>query len=391
MSDRSLSLAVTRRKRGILFRVPLLSVSLTALYLSLSGCSTVPYPQSPQFRDGGFRNPIEPKTLRWYEIPKTWWKFMVKKESDLTMPPRPLPQEALDPQRLADASAGTLFRLGHSTVLLKLASGYWLTDPVFSERASPVQWAGPRRFDPPPIALADLPAIKGIILSHDHYDHLDKASVLALAEKTEWFIVPLGVGDVLIRWGIAPAKIKQLDWWQDITIDDTQLIATPAQHFSGRAPFAGNPTLWASWVIRGDGLNLFFSGDTGYFDGFKTIGDRYGPFDLTLMECGAYDPAWTGVHMLPEQTLQAHRDLRGKWLLPVHNGTFDLAMHRWDDPLERIAHLAEDGGVHLTLPRIGQSVPVRQPPALEYWWRAKDESNRPNQITSEPRSQETPG
>lgn len=381
-----------RRKRKILFRIPALGLSLTALYLSLGGCGTVPYPQSPQFRDGGFRNPVEPKTLRWYEVPATWWKFMTKKKSDSTMPPLPLPQDPLDRRRLALADTGTVFRIGHSTLLLKLGSGYWLTDPVFSERASPVQWAGPRRFDPPPIALADLPPIKGVILSHDHYDHLDKATVLALAEKTEWFVVPLGVGDVLVRWGIPSAKIRQLDWWQDTSIDGVRLVATPAQHFSGRAPFAGNPTLWASWVVRSDGLNLFFSGDTGYFDGFKAIGEKYGPFDLTLLECGAYDPAWSGVHMLPEHTLQAHRDLRGEWLLPVHNGTFDLAMHRWDDPMERITRLAAEQGVRLTLPRIGQAVPVRQPPALEPWWRVQREAGAAQEITLDPlRSAETPG
>ncbi|WP_149195262.1 MBL fold metallo-hydrolase [Luteimonas suaedae] len=337
-------------------------------YFSIAAWSGTHYPGSPQFRDGGFRNPVAPKTLGWRELPKAWWSFMFDRPAGTT-PPQPPPVETMDPVRLQDVDDGTVFRLGHSTVLIKLAGGWWLTDPVFSERASPLQWAGPRRFHPPPITIAQLPRIRAVILSHDHYDHLDKQAVRALAEKTDWFLAPLGVGDLLIRWGVDPARVRQLDWWEATTIGSVRLVATPAQHFSGRRPFAGNPTLWASWVIQSPELRLFFSGDSGYFDGFREIGERYGPFDLTLLECGAYDPSWEGVHMLPEQTLQAHLDLRGRRLLPVHNGTFDLAMHRWNDPMERIAQLAAARGIFVTLPRIGQAVPVRQPPALEPWWR----------------------
>jgi L-ascorbate metabolism protein UlaG (beta-lactamase superfamily) len=335
--------------------------------MNLSACSSLPYPDSPQYRDGSFHNPVAPRTVSWRQMPALWWRFMFDKPAG-TIPAAPIPLQPLSAQQLADAPDGTLYRLGHSTLLLKLEGALWLTDPVFSERASPVQWAGPKRFHSPPIGIAELPPIKGVVLSHDHYDHLDKAAVLALAEKTELFVTPLGVGDHLIRWGVPPEKVRQLDWWESISVDGVRLVATPSQHFSGRSPFDSNPTLWASWVLQGSGLNLFFSGDTGYFDGFRDIGRRYGPFDVTMLECGAYDAMWEGVHMLPTQTLQAHRDLQGQWLLPIHNSTFDLAFHVWNAPLETLIGLAEQQAVSIATPQIGQPVDLRKPQPAQRWW-----------------------
>jgi L-ascorbate metabolism protein UlaG (beta-lactamase superfamily) len=262
-----------------------------------------------------------------------------------------------------------LYRLGHSTILMKLNGEFWLTDPVFSERASPVQWAGPARFHAPPIGIAELPPIKGVILSHNHYDHLDYAAILALAAKTEHFLAPLGVGDTLVSWGVPADKVQQLGWWQSASAGSLKLTATPAQHFSGRGLFDGNKTLWASWVIESGDLRVFFSGDTGYFKGFKDIGDRYGPFDLTLMETGAYDPKWPDIHMQPAETMQAHIDLRGKVMLPIHNGTFDLAMHSWDDPFEQITALAVRRGQALATPVIGEALSIAQPQPTGAWWR----------------------
>ncbi|MCL1635954.1 MBL fold metallo-hydrolase [Luteimonas sp. SX5] len=335
--------------------------------LTLCACSTARYAQSPQYRDGGFRNPVAPR-MRGNFFSMTW-RFLFDKPDD-TVPSAPLPVSPLSREQLLAAPDGTLYRLGHSTVLIKLGGAFWLTDPVFSLRASPVQWAGPKRFHPPPISIDALPPIKGVILSHDHYDHLDKAAILALADKTEHFLTPLGVGDLLIEWGVDERKVLQLDWWDSIPVGGLRFVATPSQHFSGRAPFADNPTLWTSWVIEGDGLRLFFSGDTGYFDGFKAIGDRYGPFDLTLIECGAYNTDWPDVHMQPEQTLQAHLDLRGRRLMPVHNGTFDLAFHGWREPLERISALAAARGARIVTPAIGQPLSIREPAATGAWWTA---------------------
>ena len=250
---------------------------------------------------------------------------------------------------------------------------------MFSERASPFQWLGPKRFHQPPINIDDLPPIKGVILSHDHYDHLDEDAIRRLAVKTEVFLTTLGVGDRLIAWGVDAAKVQQLDWWQSTQVGGVEFVATPAQHFSGRSLRDGNQTLWASWVIYSGksavgegGKRIFFSGDSGYFDGFKAIGDAYGPFDLTLMETGAYNKNWPHVHMQPEETLQAHLDLRGNWLLPIHNGTFDLSMHTWHEPFDRITALAKAKGVALTTPCMGEPFYLSKPHAGSPWWLTVD-------------------
>jgi L-ascorbate metabolism protein UlaG (beta-lactamase superfamily) len=333
------------------------------------------YPDSPQAADGRFRNPV-PKPAD--GVGKTlgiMWNFFFNKPAT-TVPKAPIPVLALTRADLEAAPDRSLFRLGHSTMLIKLRGGFWITDPVFAERASPVQWMGPKRFHAPPIALDQLPPLRGVLLSHDHYDHLDRDTVLALSKTTGVFLAPLGVGDRLVAWGVDESKVRQFDWWQGATIDGVHFTATPAQHFSGRGLFDGNKTLWASWVIvdeanatHDDALRVFFSGDTGYFDGFKEIGRRFGPFDVTMIETGAYDPQWPYVHMQPEQTVQAHQDLRGRWLLPVHNGTFDLAMHAWQDPFERVMALSDARGIALTTPRMGERLDLSTPHAATRWWR----------------------
>jgi L-ascorbate metabolism protein UlaG (beta-lactamase superfamily) len=324
--------------------------------------------ESPQFRDGKFRNPVRMRQLGLRNALRVMWHMAFNKPSD-TVPASALPVHAITREQLLVAPNNSVFRLGHSTVLLKLDGQFWLTDPVFSERASPLQWLGPKRFHAPPISIEELPPIKGVILSHDHYDHLDYAAVLALAAKTEHFLTPLGVGDTLVKWGVPAAKVRQLDWWQSAAVGNVRLTATPAQHFSGRSLRDGNQTLWASWVIQAGGQRVFFSGDSGYFDGFKQIGDKFGPFDLTMIETGAYDPQWPDVHMQPEQTMQAHIDLQGELLMPVHNGTFDLAMHAWHEPFDRISALAEERGQRIATPEIGQQLSLQQPGVTGLWWR----------------------
>ena len=323
---------------------------------------------SAQHDGARFRN-VKPRPVEGFR--KTLsivWNILFNKP-DGTTPARTPPIDALSREQLDAAPDRSLYRLGHSTMLLKLRGQFWLTDPVFAERASPFRRFGPKRFHAPPIALEDLPPLRGVILSHDHYDHLDRETVLALAATTGVFLTPLGVGDRLIEWGIDASKVRQFDWWQGAEIDGLAFTATPAQHFSGRSLFDGNSTLWASWVIVDDGLRVFFSGDTGYFDGFKTIGERLGPFDVTLLETGAYDAQWPYVHMQPEETVQAHVDLRGRWLVPVHNGTFDLAMHRWQEPYERAVGLAAARGIPLATPRMGERLDLAAPHAGGRWWR----------------------
>ncbi|WP_430765403.1 MBL fold metallo-hydrolase [Pseudomonas citronellolis] len=324
---------------------------------------------SPQARQGRFHN-LSPRPADMPEPDgKVIWNLLFNKPKH-TVPREPLPIRPLNRAALDAAPERSLFRLGHSTLLLKLDGGWWLTDPVFSDRASPLPFAGPKRFHAPPIALGELPPLRGVILSHDHYDHLDRVTIKALAPQVELFLTPLGVGDRLLAWGVPAAKVRQLDWWQGVEVDGLRLSATPAQHFSGRGLRDGNRTLWSSWVIEHGDFRVFFSGDTGYFDGFAEIGRRFGGFDLTLLETGAYNDSWPYVHMHPQQTLQAHLDLGGRWLLPIHNGTFDLAMHAWYEPFERVLALAAEHGVSVATPAMGERVDMGAPHVGERWWRA---------------------
>ncbi len=351
--------------------LPVLAVAFSLTVL-IGMTLTVPiasYETSPQRADDQFTNATPKPKDTLGSMAKIFWEFLFNRPQGTT-PPQVPPVRSLTAQALAAAPDRSVYRLGHSTLLIKLRGGWWLTDPVFSERASPVQWMGPKRFHAPPIALQDLPPIRGVLLSHDHYDHLDRATIKYLATRAQVFLAPLGVGDRLIDWGVPRERVRQLDWWDETEVDGVRFAATPAQHFSGRGLRDGDRTLWASWVILDDDLRVFFSGDTGYFNGFKRIGERYGPFDVTFIETGAYDAKWPFVHMQPEQTVQAHQDLRGTWLVPIHNGTFDLAMHRWEEPFERVSALTAQRSIALSTPVMGERLDLAAPHAGTPWWRA---------------------
>lgn len=340
--------------------------------MTVSLCTRAPigdYAASKQSSNGLFRNTVPRPATSPEPGAKTMWDFFFNKPNN-TEPHAPVPVRKLTRAELDAAPDRSLYRLGHSTLLMKLRGQWWITDPVFSLRASPVQWFGPKRFHAPPIALDELPPIRGVNLSHDHYDHLDKAAIKALDAKVGLFLTPLGVGDRLVDWGVPRVKVRQFDWWQGIAVDGVKLTLTPTQHFSGRGLRDGNRTLWGSWVIDDGDKRVFFSGDSGYFPGFAEIGRRFGPFDLTLMETGAYNVQWPYVHMQPEQTVQAHIDLRGGWLLPIHNGTFDLAMHPWFEPFERVLALGEERGIGIATPVMGERIDIAAPHAGERWWRS---------------------
>ena len=341
--------------------------------------NTGEFEQSPQYMEGKFHNPKQFKMMDISTTFRTAKRYLFEKRQDVT-PELEVPMISLDASTLQNQSSDELaiYRLGHSSILVDQGGKFWLIDPVFSERASPVSWAGPKRFHPTPISLERLPTIEGVIISHDHYDHLDHDSIQALKDKTSYFVTPLGVGERLKNWGVAASKIHQLDWWQSVRLNGVELTATPAQHFSGRSIGDSNRTLWASWVIKSPGGSIYFSGDSGYFDGFKEIGERLGPFDLTLIENGAYDQNWSNVHMQPEQSLQAHQDLKGRAMMPVHNGTFDLALHPWHEPFERIRKLAASADVNLLTPIIGERVRIKSPASHQAWWQGLNPSTDPS-------------
>ena len=320
----------------------------------------------------GFREGLE-RARTVFRTAKLFWKFMREKRPD-TRPQGTIPVVRMTREGLLAAPERTLWRLGHSTVLMKLSGGFFLTDPVFAERASPVPFAGPKRFHAPPISIRELPAIKAVVISHDHYDHLDERAIRKLRKKTELFIAPRGVGAILRGWGVKAEQIRELEWWQEMEVGGVRLASTPTQHFSGRSLWNRNQTLFCSWVVMDGDFRVFYGGDSGYFDGFAQIGQKYGPFDVTLVENGAYNERWSTIHMQPEETMRAFGDLRGKWLLPIHNGTFDLAFHPWWEPMERVQALAGRDGILVCTPRFGEPARMDAMSAGDCWWRGVDGS-----------------
>ena len=337
---------------------------LVVCCLTLAACASggdcgAAYANSPQFKDCLFANPPNPQTPPSAGTWKIWSRFLVAKKEG-TVPIDPIPVRPLAAAQLEalDPAANHLVRLGHSSHLLKLGGKYWLIDPVFGERVSPVGFAGPKRFHQPPLSLEQLPAIEGLILSHDHYDHLDQPTIEYLAQRVQHYFVPLGVKARLLEMGVPAERVEEFDWWQAGAHAGVRLTATPAQHFSGRSLTDRNRTLWASWVIESGGQRIFYSGDSGYFGGFE----------LALIENGAYDAYWPAVHMTPEESVQAFGDLRAKVLYSVHNSTFDLAFHTWHDPLDRIADLSEARKITLATPVIGEVLTVGRPRTNVRWW-----------------------
>ncbi|WP_394150012.1 MBL fold metallo-hydrolase [Vibrio maritimus] len=283
-----------------------------------------------------------------------------------------IPVEPMQADAIETEKQDCVYRLGHSTVLLKVDGMTILTDPVLGNRASPLDWAGPKRYHALPISVEELPYIDVCLISHDHYDHLDKQTVKQLHHKVGKFLVPMCVGDHLIEWGVEVRKIVEFEWWESITVEKTRFVFAPTQHFSGRSYKQRDTSLWGSWAILGTKSRVYFSGDSGYFGGFKEVGKRYGPFDLTLIETGAYDENWADIHMFPEQSVQAHIDVQGAVMLPIHNATFDLSYHEWNEPLLRAESEAKRRNVDFVCPKIGEKVIVSELNDRkddERWWR----------------------
>jgi len=322
---------------------------------------------SPQWRGARFDNTLPQSAMPiWPIIKASFGGEQIRNPGD------PLPLDVIDPSvyRTPPPSGLRLSWIGHSTFLIELDGKTVLTDPVWGPRASPATWVGPKRFHPPPIAIAELPRLDAVIISHDHYDHLDYPSIRALADRGVVFYVPLGVGAHLAYWGIPDDRIRELDWWDTVELDGVTLAATPARHFSGRVPWHEKSTLWCSWSVIGPHHRVFFSGDSALFPGFADIGQTYGPFDVALIENGAYDAMWRDVHLGPEQAVAAFEMVRGELLVPIHWGTFNLAHHSWLEPAERIIAAAAAAGAEVFVPRPGQIFEPTTRPAWTRWWPA---------------------
>jgi L-ascorbate metabolism protein UlaG (beta-lactamase superfamily) len=322
--------------------------------------------RSPQWRDGAFANPQPLVNDAWGSI-----TGMFHASPHVSPEPQPLAiprQAAPELWKTPPASGLRVTWLGHSTSLIEIDGHRVLTDPVWTDRASPLDWIGPRRWYAPPVALAELPKIDAVVVSHDHYDHLDHRTIFAMKDWDTTFVVPLGIGAHLESWGVPAARIVELDWWESTRVGALQVSCAPARHASGRTLFDKDATLWAGWAIAGPNHRAYYSGDTGLFPAMKEIGQRLGPFDVTMIEVGQYHGAWPDWHIGPEQAVQAHQMLQGRVLLPVHWGLFTLAAHGWTEPVERVLAAAAQQQQSVIVPMPGQSLEPTSPPALVRWW-----------------------
>ncbi|MFG2263869.1 MBL fold metallo-hydrolase [Streptomyces sp. NPDC048720] len=333
--------------------------------------------RSPHFADGVFQNPGGTARTRpsgsTLDLAKV---FLDKDTRPLRSPAGTVPVHATTYADLAQPPTTGLrvTWMGHSSVLVEIDGHRVLFDPVWGERCSPFPFAGPRRLHPVPLPLAALGPVDVVVVSHDHYDHLDMPTIKALAGTDTVFAVPLGVGAHLEHWGVSADRLRELDWHESTRVGGLTLTATPARHFCGRGLRNTQHTLWASWSVAGEEHRVYHSGDTGYFDGFREIGAAHGPFDVTMVQLGAYSEFWPDIHMTPEEGLRAHLDLQGGAphgvLLPIHWGTFNLAPHPWAEPGEWTKEAAEEAGQALALPRPGEPFePAGKLPA-DAWWRS---------------------
>ncbi|MBB5955478.1 L-ascorbate metabolism protein UlaG (beta-lactamase superfamily) [Saccharothrix tamanrassetensis] len=322
--------------------------------------------RSPQFRDGRFHNASRTRTMPPGGTGDTARELFFGGQQRHPAGEVPLVPAAPG----ASASGLHITWYGHASTLVEIDGARVLIDPVWSDRCSPSRLVGPKRLHAVPHELSEVGQVDAVVISHDHYDHLDLPTVRALTRSGDAvFVVPLGIGAHLRRWKVPEDRIVELDWDESHEVAGVRLVASPAQHFSGRG-FQRDNTLWASWAIVGPEHRVYYSGDTGYFDGYQRIGEEYGPFDAALIQVGAYGPGWPDIHMTPEEGVAAHREVRGGLLIPVHWATFNLAFHDWAEPVDRVWREAKAWEIPLAIPRPGERIDVNDPPAVDGWWQA---------------------
>lgn len=349
---------------------------------------------SPIWAGEGFRNvhPIMPGLRDPDARMPTLTEFLCGGER--RVPLKPLPAlNPLDTWRSKSVTGLRATWLGHSTVLIEIDGARILTDPVWGPRASPLRLVGPKRFQPVPVTLREMPPVDLVVISHDHYDHLDYPTIRALAGSDVPFVTSLGVGAHLEAWGIRPERITELDWWEShrLPTADIEVTAAPAQHFSGRTPKTRNATLWSSFAVRSERHGVFFSGDTGLTMEYERIRRQLGPFDLVMLEVGGWNPAWGDIHLGPTNALTAAALLGDSAFLPIHWGTFSLAMHAWDQPAEVLLQLGPKNGVRFVMPRLGEPVePTLADGMVDPWWRSVESLTTREQPTArEPKLETT--
>ena len=322
---------------------------------------------SPQFSDGRFRNRLETPALPPASA-RTGLLRQMHEQRHVGLPGGPIPLAR--PQLPAQAAELAVTWFGHASALLEIDGQRVLVDPVWSRRVSPSPVFGPTRLHEVPVPLDELPPVDAVLISHDHYDHLDLPTVRELlTSQTAPFVVPIGIGEHLRGWGVPEDRIVELDWDGSTTVGGLTLTCTEARHFSGRF-FTRDTTLWASWAVAGPRHRVFFGGDTGYTPAFAELGARLGPFDLTLLPIGAYNDAWHAIHMDPEEAVRAHGDLGGRVLLPIHWATFNLAFHRWAEPVQRLIAAAARSRAQVVVPLPGERIDALDPPEPKDWWTA---------------------
>lgn len=328
------------------------------------------YNQLDYFSEGKFSNLMETNMdMNFTKGFKMLPEFF--KNDPARIPSFDLPIVKRDSLELVQASTPSrLIWFGHSAFLLQIDGKNILIDPMLGEVPAPNPLLGKKRFFKNlPIEIEQLPVIDMIIISHDHYDHLDYGSITKLKEKTKQFYVPLGVGAHLKHWGVDENSIKEMKWWESVVTADLKMTFAPARHFSGRGPSDRFSTLWGSWIIKGSKDNLYFSGDGGYGEHFKEIGEKYGPFDFAMMECGQYNDNWKEIHMTPEETALAAQDIQSKVFMPIHWGAFTLAMHSWTDPVVRVTAKAKEINQPIHIPKIGEFINLNDSLYIkEEWW-----------------------
>ncbi|MFC5410430.1 MBL fold metallo-hydrolase [Larkinella bovis] len=326
---------------------------------------------SPNYKDGTFQNLVPTSLdLSLSKIIPATWKMLTGvpgAEPADTIQTVPFDAAVFEGNGGPDQVAISWF--GHSSLLIRIQGKTLLTDPVFGERVSMVSFSGPKRFPYDRYMDVDgLPHVDAVVMSHDHYDHLDYETFTKLKGRVGRFFVPLGVGAHLEKWGIAPEQITELDWHESAKLGDLTLVCAPARHFSGRGLTNRNGTLWCSWALLGTQKRVYYGGDTGYYPGLKTVGEQYGPFDVALLECGAYNEDWIDIHMMPEQTAQAQLDVKADLLIPIHWGKFNLALHTWRDPIQRLLKRSAELGTKVATPQIGEVFVLGGSIPEAHWW-----------------------